>query len=250
MTTALILALTVFGASCVESVEAFTIVLAASTRGLGAALKGAATAVILLGLLGAAVGEPLIRFVPLSMVRLGFGAVTLYWGATWLKKAVLRASGRKSLHTEDERYAESLEKVDRSPFALAFQGCMIEGFEVLVIVLSLGTSSHRLGLAGLSAAAAVLVVALVGLIVARQLREVPENTMKLWIGIMLTSFGIFWVGEGAGVPWPGRDAAILVLVSIIALASFGTIRRLSRPVLDDFAQFLAVTRPVTGSDRS
>ena len=107
-------------------------------------------------------------------------------------------------------------------FGVAFKGVLLEGVEVVLIVVGLGTSDHRLGLAAAAAGAAAVVVGIAGLIVARQLSAVPENTIKLGVGVMLTSFGIFWVGEGAGVGWPGSDLAIPVLVGVFALAALGT----------------------------
>ncbi len=105
-------------------------------------------------------------------------------------------------------------------FAVAFKGVFLEGTEVVLIVVSLGAAQHRLGLAALAAAAAAVLVAVVGLLVARQLSEVPENTIKTVVGVMLTSFGVFWVGEGAGVHWPGSDLAIPVLVGFFVIVFF------------------------------
>ena len=103
---------------------------------------------------------------------------------------------------------------------MAFKGVFLEGTEVVLIVVSLGAAQHRLGLAALAAAAAAVLVAIVGLLVARQLSEVPENTIKTVVGVMLTSFGVFWVGEGAGVHWPGSDLAIPVLVGFFVVVFF------------------------------
>jgi uncharacterized membrane protein len=105
---------------------------------------------------------------------------------------------------------------------VAFKGVFLEGTEVVLIVVSLGASQHRLGLAALTAAVAAVLVAGVGVIVSRQLSEVPENTIKTAVGIMLTSFGVFWVGEGAGVHWPGSDLAIPVLVGVFTAVTLGS----------------------------
>jgi uncharacterized membrane protein len=260
-----VLLLAVFGASTVEMVEALTIVVAAgTTRGWRSALEGAAAAVIVLGALVAAVGVPLIHYVPLDALRVVVGALLLVLGLSWLRKAILRASGHKAKHDEDAIFAETTADLRRpdgtadlrrpdgaadlrrpdgtadlrrpgdatdgregtapiSPrrrdgvgFAVAFKGVFLEGTEVVLIVVSLGASQHRLGLAALAAAAAAVIVGVVGLIVARQLAAVPENTIKIVVGIMLTSFGLFWIGEGAGVHWPGSDLAILVLIAVFA----------------------------------
>jgi uncharacterized membrane protein len=117
---------------------------------------------------------------------------------------------------------------DAVGFAVAFKGVFLEGTEVVLIVVSLGASQHRLGIAGAAAGAAALIVALVGAMVARQLSAVPENTIKITVGIMLTSFGLFWVGEGAGVHWPGRDLAIVVLIGIFSSVTFATVTLLRR----------------------
>jgi uncharacterized membrane protein len=236
-TSTLILVLAVFGASAVEMVEALTIVVASGvSRGWRSALEGAATAVVVLGLLVGLVGVPLIRYIPIDALRVVVGALLLVLGLGWLRKAILRASGHKDPHDEDKIYAETVRSLhatsDDAPtvttvpagkgqsgkgrdslgFVVAFKGVFLEGTEVVLIVVSLGASQHRLGLAALAAAVAAVLVAGVGVVVSRQLSEVPENTIKTAVGIMLTSFGIFWVGEGAGVQWPGDDLAIPVLV--------------------------------------
>jgi uncharacterized membrane protein len=231
----LVLVLAVFGASLVEMVEALTIVVAAGvSRGWRSALEGAAAAALVLGVLVVAVGVPLIRYIPLDALRVVVGSLLLVLGLSWLRKAILRGSGHKALHDEDKIYAETMAELsetdtagatapptvaagahpgrDGVAFAVAFKGVFLEGSEVVLIVISLGAAQHRLGLAALAAGAAVVLVATVGLVVSRQLSEVPENTIKTAVGIMLTSFGIFWVGEGAGVDWPGGDLAIPVLV--------------------------------------
>lgn len=232
-TSTVVLLLAVFGASCVEAVEALTIVLAAgTTRGWRSALEGSAAALAVLAVLVGAVGAPLIHYVPINALRVLVGALLLVLGLSWLRKAILRASGHKALHDEDAIYAKTSAELrrgttggaggpqrDRLGFAVAFKGVFLEGMEVVFIVISLGASQHRLGIAALAALAAVVVVVGVGLLVARQLSMVPENTIKTVVGIMLTSFGLFWTGEGAGVHWPGSDLAIPVLIGVFALVT-------------------------------
>jgi uncharacterized membrane protein len=235
----LVLVLAVFGASLVEMVEALTLVVAAGvSRGWRSALEGAAAAALLLGVLVVVVGIPLIRYIPIDALRVVVGALLLVLGLSWLRKAVLRSSGHKAMHDEDEIYAETVAELGSSGdpeggngagatrdrhgrdwvgFSVAFKGVFLEGSEVVIIVISLGAAQHRLGLAAVAAGAAVVVVALVGLLVARQLSEIPENTIKTAVGVMLTSFGVFWVGEGAGVHWPGDDLALPVLIGFFAL---------------------------------
>lgn len=236
MTSAIILALAVFGACTVEAVEALTLVVASgTTRGWRSAFEGAATAFVILAVLVAAVGVPLIHYVPINVLRVVIGGLLLVLGLGWLRKAILRASGHKALHDEDLIYKKTVAELasdgastgrqrDAVGFAVAFKGVLLEGTEVVLIVLSLGASTHRLGLAAASAAAAVVVVTAVGAMVARQLSEVPENTLKLVVGVMLTSFGVFWVGEGSGIHWPGADLAILVLIALFLLGTTGAIR--------------------------
>jgi uncharacterized membrane protein len=229
--SAVLLALAVFGASTVEMVEALTIVVAAGvTRGWRSALEGAAAAVLVLALVVGVVGVPLIRYVPIDALRVVVGALLLVLGMSWLRKAILRTSGHKPLHDEEAIFAEQTAELRRGAaggrkgrdslgFVVAFKGVFLEGLEVVLIVVSLGASDHRLGLAAAAAGAAALVVAGVGVLVARQLSEVPENLIKTIVGIMLTSFGTFWVGEGAGVRWPGGDLAIPMLIGVFALAA-------------------------------
>jgi uncharacterized membrane protein len=255
----LILVLAVFAASLVEMVEALTIVVAAGvSRGWRPALEGAVAALVVLGVLVLVVGVPLIRYIPLDALRVIVGALLLVLGLSWLRKAILRASGHKDPHDEDKIYAATVaelssedeaaasptaagtRKHDGVGFAVAFKGVFLEGTEVVLIVVSLGAAQHRLGLAALAAAAAAVLVAVVGLVVARQLSEVPENTIKTVVGVMLTSFGVFWVGEGAGVHWPGDDLAIPVLVGffVIVFFAFTAFMRtqLPTPVTEQAAQ--------------
>jgi uncharacterized membrane protein len=254
-TTVLVLA--VFGASTVEMVEALTIVVAAGvTRGWRSALEGAAAAVLVLGLIVGVVGVPLIHYVPINALRVVVGTLLLVLGMSWLRKAMLRASGHKALHDEDAIFAEQTSELrqgataargqrDGIGFAVAFKGVFLEGTEVVLIVVSLGASDHRLGVAAAAAGAAAVVVAGVGVVVARQLSEVPENLIKMIVGVMLTSFGLFWVGEGAGVNWPGSDLAILALIPLFAATAGVTIvwLRRSAPVGSRTSDVRPATNP-------
>ena len=224
-TSSWLLVLAVFGACAVEMVEALTLVLAAGTsRGWRSALEGAASAVVVLAVLVIAVGVPLIRYLPIDALRVIVGTLLLSLGLAWLRKAWLRASGHKALHDEDEIYAETVASLGTSSaprrdavgFAVAFKGVFLEGTEVVLIVVSLGASQRRLGLAAAAAGAALILVTVIGAVVARQLSSVPENTIKLAVGVMLSSFGVFWIGEGAHVRWPGSDLFLLVLVALFS----------------------------------
>jgi uncharacterized membrane protein len=239
VTGTVLIALAVFGASVVEMVEALTIVLASGlTRGWRSSLEGAAVAVICLVVVVAAFGPALIHFVPLNVLRVVVGSLLLVLGLQWLRKAILRASGHKAKHDEDAIYQREVDRLSNVPrsgsgrdaigFAISFKGVLLEGMEVVMIVLTLGLSSGHLAVAALAALAAVVVVGGVGIAVSRQLREVPENAMKLVVGVMLVSFGSFWGGEGVGVRWPGSDLSLLGLLAVYAALSWVAVRVLSR----------------------
>jgi len=217
----LVLVGAVFLACTVEMVEALTIVFAVGhTRGWRSALQGVVVALLALGALVGAFGPALVH-VPLTWLRLIVGGILLIFGLQWLRKAVLRASGLKAKHDEDVIYAETVEELralgnapsgDRIAFAMAFKGVFLEGLEVVITVLTLGTSAHRLGLASIVAGVAVVLVAVVGMAVSKQLSAVPENAMKTSVGVLLISYGTFWVGEALKVKWPGNDGFLLALV--------------------------------------
>lgn len=238
-TSAVVMVVAVFAASCVEMVEALTIVVAVGvTRGWRSTLEGVAVAVGALAVLVAALGPALVAYVPLDALRGVVGALLLVFGLQWLRKAVLRASGHKDRHDEDAIYRREVERLsgiaraaggrDATAFTVAFKGVFLEGTEIVVVVLTLGITSHRLGLAVLAAAAAVLLIGIVGALVVRQLSGVPENAMKMGVGIMLVSFGTFWMGEGVKVSWPGSDLFILALIGAYALATAALVRTLNR----------------------
>ena len=237
------LGVAVFLASAVESVEALTIIVAAGvSRGWRSALEGTAAALGVLIVLVAALGPALVDLVPIDVLRTVVGALLLVFGLQWLRKAVLRAVGLKAKHDEDAIFREHVESLssgrqtpgpsrpgrDATGFVVAFKGTFLEGLEVVIIVLGLGGGDHQLGLASAAAGGAILVVAGVGIVVARQLAGVPENAMKVVVGLMLVSFGTFWAGEGLGVRWPGSDLAIPVLVGVYAVVTWALVQ-LSRP---------------------
>ncbi len=218
----------VFLASAVEMIEALTIVLAVGhVRGWRSAFRGVALALVALAALVGAFGPALVS-VPLTALRLVVGTVLLIFGMQWLRKAILRSSGLKSKHDEDAIYRATVAELqaqgatvkhDQVAFVIAFKGVFLEGLEIVITVLTLGTSAHRLGLAVIVAAVAVVLVGVVGVIVAQQLSSVPENAMKMTVGVMLVSYGTFWCGEGLHVRWPGGDTTLLVLVAIYALVA-------------------------------
>ena len=235
-----VLVVAVFLASAVEMVEALTIVVAVGvTRGWRSALEGTVTAVVVLAALVAAAGPALVHFVPLGTLRVVIGGLLLVFGLQWLQKAVLRTAGLKAKHDEDAIFQSQVAELSAQPvpgnrrdttaFTVAFKGVFLEGLEVVVIVLTLGATEHRLGLASLAALAAVVVVGSIGALVARQLSGVPENALKATVGVMLVSYGTFWTGEGIGVHWPGSDLTILVLVAVYGVVAWTLSLLLGRP---------------------
>src|SRR6266481_4029173 len=223
----------VFLACAVEAVEATTIVLAAGTaRDWRSAGSGTIAALLVLAVIVAALG-PAVSHIPITGLRVVVGALLLVFGLQWLRKAILRASGLKALHDEDRLYAEHLAEAkgqqarrsflapDWYGFTLAFKGVLLEGLEVVFIVLTFGANAKNIGLASIGAGCAIVLVVAAGFAVRAPLARVPENTLKFVVGIMLTSFGLFWGGEGAGVHWPGSDAALLVIIPAIALFGIG-----------------------------
>jgi uncharacterized membrane protein len=235
----LFLFVTAFLASGVEAVEALTIVLAVGVvRGWRSPLIGVGVAALVLALIVAALG-PALGLIPIDTLRLVVGALLLVFGLQWLRKAILRSSGYKELHDEGAAFAAEREQASRvSPttstgmdwysFTVAFKGVLLEGLEVVFIVVTFGSAQGSLPLAAAAAVAAVVLVVSVGLAVRVPLERVPENTIKFAVGLLLTSFGIFWGGEGAGVSWPGSDFAILGILAFLALLSFALIRQLRR----------------------
>src|SRR6201981_440739 len=206
--------LSAFLASGVEFVEALTIVLAAGlARGWRSSLAGLGAATLVLAVLVVALG-PALTVIPIQALRLVVGALLLVFGLQWLRKAILRASGYKALHDEGEIFAQEIAEargaeqvegagVDWYGFTLSFKGVLLEGLEVVFIVLTFGSAQGSIPLAAVGAAAALVLVTGVGIAVRAPLARVPENTLKFAVGVMLTTFGIFWSAEGAGTHWPG-----------------------------------------------
>jgi uncharacterized membrane protein len=220
-----------FLASLVECVEALTVVLAVgSVRGWPSTLAGATAALALLAAIVAALGPALTR-IPLHLVQLVVGAMILLFGLRWLRKAILRAAGLIPLHDEQAAFAKSTasmcggsgggSKWDKLAFAAAFNITMLEGTEVVFIVIALGAGGTGLLLpASLGAVAALLVIVALGLALHRPLARVPENTLKFVVGVLLSAFGTFWVGEGAGLAWPGPAAANPDLAILFLMAGY------------------------------
>jgi len=223
-----------FLAAAVEMVEALTIVLAVGvTRGWRAAASGVLVALVALTFIIAVFGQAITRL-PIDTLRLVVGTVLLVFGLQWLRKAILRASGLKALHDEDAIFRNEIDALQHTPghdwygFTISFKGVFLEGLEVAFLVVTFGGTQHNVGLAALASAIALVAVVVVGLMVHRPLSRVPENTLKFGVGIMLTSFGIFWAAEGAGADWPAGDASILVLLAVVCSISFGIVAMMRR----------------------
>lgn len=219
-----------FLASMVECVEALTVVLAVgSVRGWRSALGGSAMAVGVLLVIVLTIGRALLR-VPLHVLQLTVGVLLVMFGMRWLRKAILRAAGLIALHDEEAAYAKNASALrsaggggagwDKVGFATAFNITMLEGTEVVFIVIAIGAGGAGMLLpASVGAVAALVVVVGLGLVVHRPLSQVPENTLKFVVGVLLSAFGTFWVGEGLKLEWPGADWSIPGLIlGFLALA--------------------------------
>lgn len=224
------LILATFLACAVEAVEATTIVLAVgTTRGWKWPLYGVGAAAIALAAVTAVLG-PAVSAIPISSLRVVVGTLLVLFGLQWLFKAILRAAGLKERRNEATAYTREVDEAERADrpaagepdwysFTLSFKGVLLEGLEVVFIVLTFGAGTHRLRLAAASAAAAVALVVAVGIAVRGPLARVPENALKFAVGVLLTSFGMFWAGEGVGVDWPGDDAALPALIAFMLAGS-------------------------------
>ncbi|MGC8487365.1 MAG: COG4280 domain-containing protein [Clostridia bacterium] len=228
-------ALASFLACSVEFTEAFTIVMAVGTvRGFRPAMKGTVLAVLALAVLVAILGIAVLKYVPLDWLKGVIGGLLLLFGLKWIRKAILRFAGTVSSHDEAriyEREAQQLRGDEISDFqasATAFNGVFLEGLEVVVIVLTMGSAAHQFASAIYGALAGLVLVLALGIAVRGPLTKVPENVMKFIVGVMLTTFGTFWAGEALGVRWPGADLALLGLVIIWLVLSQGLVMQIKR----------------------
>jgi uncharacterized membrane protein len=239
MTAQLIaVALPAFVASLVEFVEALTIVLAVgATRGWRSALIGSAAGVVLLALLVAAFGRELTH-APLQLIQIVLGALLVFFGLRWLRKACLRYAGVIPMGDESRRFTRTTAQlrdgatsaaIDGPGVLTSFNGVVIEGLEIVFIVLAVGASSNALGLAVAGAAVAGVIVIGLALALREPLTRVPANTLKFVVGLMLASLGTLWLGEGLGIDWPGDDFSAL-WIGAAYLAACGASIVLSRRV--------------------
>lgn len=218
-----------FLASLVECVEALTIVLAVgTTRGWRSALLGASASAIFLAALVGIFGPALGR-IPITTLQLIVGVLLLLFGIRWLRKAILRAAGVISMHDEAKIYEKEKElmlesgqparaKFDTIAFLACFKAVSLEGLEVTFTVLAIGAGGSLL-VASFGAALATALVIALGFVLHRPLSRVPENMLKFTVGIMLTAFGVFWIGEGLAFPWPDEDLALLAMIALLVLFS-------------------------------
>jgi len=220
-------------------VEALTIVLAMGvTRSWRAALIGTAVALVALAAVVAALG-PALTVIPIESLRLVVGALLLVFGLQWLRKAILRASSWRALRDEEAVFAREAAEartaareerggLDWYAFTISFKGVLLEGLEVAFIVITFGSAQGSIPLAAAGALAALAIVVVAGTVARGPLSRVPENTLAFAVGVMLTTFGIFWGAEGAGVEWPGDDAALLGVLAFVLLVSLGFVTALRR----------------------
>jgi len=218
-----------FLASIVEVVEAFTIVLAVATlRGWRPAAWGTTAGLALLAAIVLMLG-PLLDRAPIHSLQLAIGILLLLFGMGWLRKASLRAAGIIPLHDEDAIFKTETTQLDQQTRrrqknlqwvagVTALKAVLLEGLEVVFIVIAVGAGRGLLMPAGLGALAACALVLTIGAVVHRPLSRVPENTLKFGVSVMLSAFGVFWTGEGLGIAWPGQDLALLLFVVLFLVA--------------------------------
>jgi len=231
-----------FAASLVEVVEALTIVLAVrALRGWRPAALGTLAALAVLCLIVVALG-PVLELVALHVLQLTIGVLLLLFGMGWLRKAILRSAGILPLHDEDAIFAaetkELSDELKRKHASLewiaglaAFKAVLLEGIEVVFIVIAVGAGRGLIWPASIGALAACVVVLAVGVVVQHPLSRVPENTLKFGVGVMLSSFGVFWTGEGLGVEWPGQDLSLVALVAVFLATGLTAASWLRRPAI-------------------
>jgi Ca2+/H+ antiporter, TMEM165/GDT1 family len=229
--------ITSFLGTAVEFIEALTIVLAVGVvKGWKSSLAGMSVALFVLAALVTLFGVPLMALINLKAFQLIIGILMLLFGMRWLRKAILRYAGLKALHLEEKAYKEELnrqlrhantnKKIDWFGFVTSFNIVLLEGVEAIFIVLTFGLAAHSLISAIIGSIIGLILVVLAGVLLRKPLAAIPENTMKFIVGLMLSGFGIFWVGEGIGVHWWHADISILIITLLLMLVSFTCVRLL------------------------
>lgn len=225
-----VLAGTTFLASSVEFVEAATIVLAVGyAQGWRSAFAGACAAALALAAIVAVFGPLLANAASLARLQLIVGPFLMLFGIGWLRKAVWRYAGRKSLRDEEAIYDRELTRLradreHRLGLAVAFQGVFVEGLEVAVIVVTFGAAGARaLAWSTGGAAFALAVVTAAAAALHKPFARVPENALKALVGVMLLALGTFWSGEALGIAWWSGDATLFMLAGAYALTALGAV---------------------------
>ena len=230
-------AATAFFASLVEFVEALTIVLAVgATRGWRPAMLGTAASTLVLAVLILLLG-PALGTIPIALLQLVVGTLLLLFGMRWLRKAILRSGGVIALHDEARIYDDetralqgaagaSIAGVDVIGFVTTFKAMILEGLEVVFIVIAIGAAGGMLGPASLGAGAALAIVVVLGALIHRPLARLPENTLKFAVGVLISVFGVYWIGEGLGLEWPGGDWALVWIALVLLAVSAAAVQRL------------------------
>lgn len=231
-----------FLGSLVEVVEAFTIILAVGvTQSWKPAFIGTGVALVVLGLLTIALG-PLLGLIPIEALQFAIGTLLILFGLRWLRKAILRASGYIALHDEEKAFAKESESLRRHSAdqranllagIAAFKAVLLEGIEVVFIVIATGAGQGMMGYASIGAAAACILVLIVGLFVHKPLSSVPESSLKFVVGLLLSAFGIFWTGEGIGARWPGADLSLIPILAALAAFSWLAVKGLRQHRITD-----------------
>jgi uncharacterized membrane protein len=230
-----------FLGSAVESIEALTIVLAVGlTRGWRSPLYGTVVALVSLAILVLVFGQLIVTRVPELTLKLIIGTLIVLFGLRWLHKAILRSAGVIAMHDENKSYADTVTALGGSGavvrqdwigFTIALMGVFLEGLEVVFIVVAVGGTSGGLPIAVAGGLLAMVVVAAIGVVVRKPLAQVPENTLKYAVGIILTSLGTFWAAEGMGATWPLDFVSVLGIAAIYFGASRIAVMLIRRPVL-------------------
>jgi uncharacterized membrane protein len=230
---------TAFLASLVEAVEAFTIILAVGTvQGWRPAVAGSVLGLLVLAVIVAAFG-PLLQFIPIQVLQFTVGVLLLLFGMRWLRKAILRRAGVIAQRDELAAFAgqaaslmtQAVRKTPRLDWLAGlatFKAVLLEGLEVVFIVIAIGAARGLIWPASLGALAACALILVIGLVLQRPLARVPENTLKFGVGVMLSAFGVFWTGEGLGVAWPGQDLALVALAGLFLLVAILAVRSVAR----------------------
>lgn len=224
-----------FLGAAVEFVEALTIFLAVGfTKGWKTAIYGAVAAMVILAILIGFFGYPLMKLVPFNTIQLAIGLALLLFGVRWLRKAIARYAGLKAMHDEEKAFLEEIDKqkshieegkkVDVFGFTTVFNGVFLEGLEAAFIVITFGVSAHSMASAVAGATIAIVLVCLLGFLFKKPLSMVPENMLKFAVGILLTCFGIIWVGEAIGFTWWQGNMSILVVIAILLIVSLFLIK--------------------------